>query len=100
MAACPQGLPTLERKRVGPCHAEVSAGYVQLRQRLAHGSAMNRCRTTRPHPLKESDDCSRASSNLADQSAVIALNRQRTCHPALGEMLHQAEKERKITRIN
>src|SRR5690606_16121291 len=74
MAAIPQSAPTRQRQRIGTRQRKIRACDMQMRQRLADGTAMGRRWPARPHAFEKSDDGGRPAGELADDLAVTATD--------------------------
>ena len=73
---------------------------MQAGQRLADGCAVRDRRAARPHAVEKAGDRRRLAGERPQRIAVAAVDRLRAGDAARGEMIHQAEEEGEIPRID
>ncbi len=73
---------------------------MQFGERPADLAAMGDGRAAHPHAFEEGDQRGRPAGERAEQLAVVALDRQRAGDALAGEMVHQAEEERQVVRVD
>src|SRR5262249_33971608 len=92
--------PAGDRKGVPPGQWKPLAGEMKFGERLADCRAVLRPRPAYPHSGKEGDDGRRPPSETAERSSHPVPDRERAVDAARSEMLHQAEKEGEVGRID
>ncbi len=92
--------PAGDRQRIRPLELEVTAGQVKGGQRLADLAAVAEQHAARPQPLQEGRDGGGPSGQRTQRLAVAAMDRPRASDAAGSEMVHQAEEERQVLRID
>ena len=98
--AVEQRPPAGDRQRVGPLQRKVAAGKMQAGQRLADRPAMMQRDAARPQAVQERRDGGGLAGQRAQRVAVAAMDRLGAGDAARREMVHQAEEERQVLRVD
>ena len=99
-AAVEQRPPAHDRQGVRALQRKVLSGEMELGQRSADRRAMLHRDAAWRQPVQERRDGGRPAGQLAHGVAVAAVDRLRAVDAARRQMIHQAEEERQVLRID